>query len=221
MKFNSSFLSCSLFLLLACFASGAAKPGAPTQPDKVLAVGTDTVTVQTLPKAGFKVTDIDIDGKSTVKAPGNHTIFHVLPTTQITVDGLPSKLADVRAGMKVAVVSASTPTDAASIIAYTIPPPARPAATPLNWKPIKGRKFAKAAFRKISKEKVLSIKPDRITVAQDGASKAVAYLISPLTAITVNGQAAQATAIRVGMSVYVNAADQTTAASIAASDEDK
>jgi hypothetical protein len=190
-------------------------PATGTQVDRVVAVSRDTITIKTQSKGGPKVTDIDIDGNRTVEKPGNVLVFHVSSMTEITVDGLSSKLSDVRAGMEVIVNAGMTPTDADSIVAYTVPPPIEKASPAPKGK----GKQPKEAFRKISVDKVLAIQPGRITVGQTGAMHATAYLITPVTAITVRGKSATVSDIRPGMRVHVEVGAPSTAASIAATDE--
>jgi hypothetical protein len=214
-----------LVFVLPCLAN-IPQPGkvGPTQTDKVLDVGADTVTVHTLATAGYKITAIDNDGMRTTEGPKNVVTFHVSPMTDITVDGLPSKLSDVHIGMKIMVTSGMTPTDADKIVASTIPPPATAPKPIQRHGPVvaaaKGAPAYKSAFRRIGQEKVLSIQADRITVAQDGASKATAFLITPITAVTVNGQPATTASIQPGMTVRVTAEGENTAGSIEASDEE-
>ena len=199
-------------LIVLSLAGSGLQTARASQFDQVMSVGADSISVRTNKKAGFKVTDIDIDGKRTTEKPGNVVVYHVQSLTTITVDGLPSKVSDIHPGMRVAVVAGLTPTDADSIVANTVPPPVpKPKGTPVP----KGKgKPPKQAFRKITEDKVLAIRPDRITVGQNGAQSATAYLITPVTAITVNGKKATVADIRTGMNVHINAGAQSTAASI-------
>jgi len=225
--FNIVLISMLLFADAALSADaylGRKPDRGPTFPDKILAVGPDTIRVQTRKKAGAKVTDIDpITGDKTVEGADNIVTYRVTQGTEITVDGLPSKLTDVVAGMKVVVDSGATRTDAARVVANTVPPPV-PKATPdpHRAKPTpKAKKVTvKKPFRKITEEKVISIRAGRITAAQNGAAGAVAYFITPMTAITLNGQPAHASDIKPGMSVTIKAAGQYDAATIEASDDD-
>ena len=195
-------------------ASFAGAP-APAAPERVISVAADSVTVRLRPGAGFKVTNIDNDGKHQVQAPRNIMTYHVSQTTQISVDGLPSHLSDVVPGMKIVVDAGVNATEAARIVANTVPP-AAPTPTP---KPGVKKPSFRAGFRKITTEKVLAVNNGRITVAQDGAALARAYFIGPMTAITVNGHPAAASGIQPGMDVHIDAADQLTAATIQAEDD--
>jgi hypothetical protein len=206
-------------ILLLTDAAIAAKPKrTATFPERVLAVGSDTIEVRIRAKAGSKITDIDpVTGAKTVEAPDNFVTYHVVANAEITVDGLPSKLSDVRTGMKIIVDCGASPTEAVRIVANTVPPPVPKAAADAQAAKPKppGKKGAvKQAFRKISIEKVIAIRADRITAAQDGAAQAVAYFITPMTNITVNGQPGATGDIKPGMSVEINSSDQYNAASI-------
>lgn len=220
MKFSHILLSLIVASAGTALAATPAKQG-PTQLEKVTAVTADTITVQTRATAGLKQTIININGEQTSEKPSNIVTYHVSVSTDIVVDGLPSKLSDVQPGMRAIVDADMNPTDAARIIADTIPPSASPAPKKKVAAAVKGGATPRAAFRKITVDKVLSISADRITVAQEGAPKAKAYLISAMTNITVNGKPGAATDIEKGMSVYITAGDQYTAGSIQATEEDK
>lgn len=213
-----------LFVDAAFGASSLTKRPVRTPADHeiVLAVGADTIKVQIRTKAGAKVTDIDpLTGAKTLEYPDNIVTYHITQGTEINVDGLPSKLADVKTGMKIIVDVGATPTDAARVIANTVPPPV-PKSSATRKPPAKSKKGAgvKKGFRKITEDKVIAIRSDRITAAQDGADKAVAYFITQTTSITVNGQPAQAADIKPGMHVRINAASQYDAATIEATGGD-
>jgi hypothetical protein len=200
--------SISLLLSVFCATTVFAAP----QLIKVVAVGPDSITVQTRDKAGVKVTNIDSEGNYTAQGPSNIVKYRVSKFTDITVDGLPGKLSDVHAGMMVSVTSDMTPTDAAAIVASTIPPAGEGPPLGKNGQPV-----SKWESHKITLQKVLSVGTDRLTVAEDGAAKAVAYLVRPSTVITVNGKPGTLAGIQAGMIVEVNASDSHTAASIQAS----
>jgi hypothetical protein len=187
-------------------------------------VGPDSVQVLIRPKAGPKVTTIDpMTGAQTVQAPDNVATYTTNSRTEITVDGLPSKLSDVEAGMKIIVDCGATRTEAERIVANTVPPAAEVAQDTHSAKPTPAARkvTVKKQFRKITEEKVIAINAGRITVAQNGAAKAVAYFITPITSITLNGQPASAGDIRKGMNVTITAAGQYDAGTINAADDDR
>src|ERR1700722_15731350 len=85
------------FVLNISVEAAAPPPPKPKQanvgiPDVVTAVGKETITIQNAKVAGYKVTEIDSDGKITRKPPSNIVTYKVDSFTAITVDGLKSKL---------------------------------------------------------------------------------------------------------------------------------
>jgi hypothetical protein len=206
-----------LLLLIPCLLAGTAMAGFRPV---VTAVGANSITVKTSEKAGLKVTDIDSDGTRTAQAPSNIVTYQVPFGAQIVVDGLPSQLSDVHPGMTVVVTQGMDRDTAESIVASTVPPAAKPTATPLNWKPEAtiGRRPRSHA---ISGNVVLAISPERITYGQLGTTEAKASFITPATSITINGQPSASSAITVGMSVEVTTTDGARADEITATDVDK
>ena len=215
----SRLLAVSLLGGASCLAAN------PTHADKVVTVGSDSITIQTHEKSALKYTHIDNNGNKTADKPDNEATYRVTPMTEITVDNIPGKLNDVLPGMEVSVTADMSPTDAASIVAHTLVPGENQDAKDGKGK---GKKAAgpaqqnavtyKDVFHKITGETIISVTSDRITVGQGGATTATAYLITPFTTVTVNGSPGSAGQLHKGMSVTVNGGSENSAASIAASD---
>jgi len=220
-------LKVSLPLVCACLvvsSGGGASAAAPkkllgTFEPTVKAVSANTITVITGRDAGTKTSVQDEQGKQVTLKATNLKTYTLEPETTITVDGLPSKLADVKPGMKVSIREGTDPSVAESIVANTVPPPApTPKPTPKST----GKPTTLEHLKKItSEQEVLSVTKDRITVAEPGADKAVAYFIAPITDITVNGAPGAIDKVRRGMRVTVTSMDGTTASVINAQDVPK
>jgi len=199
-----------IMLLAVSFARLAS--GEPFR-DKVIAVGADTITVQTGKHPGLKVSDIAADGAITVEDPANVRQLKVGPFSTVLVDGLPGSITDVKEGMAVEFTQGTDRDVAESIIAHTVPP--LPAATPTPTPDKYGRptKVTKSLFRKITGDVVLSLSPTRITVGELGGGEARAYYMKPFTTVTLDGAKATLDAIQTGLSVEVHG-DSTTAESV-------
>lgn len=204
-------------LLLPCSRVAFAAKSAVNE-TKVISVGTNSITVQTSGHKGFKITDIDpLTGKKTDEAPSNVSEFQVTTTTQITVDGLSATLADVKPGMH-AIVDIGVNPNVASRITATSKVPGVPRAA-ANANQNQGRN-AQAPPIAIG-DKVIAITPTIITLGTPGRNYTHAYRVTDLTTVFVNGKASNISAVKVGMSVHVEAHDREVASSIEAHDEKK
>jgi hypothetical protein len=196
--FRSAFL-----LLLSTLLSISISHAATFQPT-ITAVGQDSITVLTGLHGGLKV---KIDGKT--QTPSNVKTYRVVPSTTITIDGLPGTLAQLKKDMAVLVVEGIDQGTAESIVANNI---GKPLPTPVPTS--KNKKAPKDQV--IGALRVLAVTPTTITVATPG-SKASAYLVTPDTKVIINGVVGQFHQVVVGMSVIV-ASDGQTATRISAQD---
>ncbi len=169
--------------VIACLFAGASIAG--VGPITVAAVSGNTITVK-------------------------GTTYQVPTTTRITVDGLPSKLSDVKPGMVVQLVQGLDRGVAESIVANTIPPKAPKGKG-------KGFSLTKGSHANV----VISITDDRITYGGPGTPMAHAALITPLTRIYVGGLRTESTAVTEGMPVEVTTTDGVRAEAIRANDANK
>lgn len=205
-----------LALLLAALIPAAADAAqGKTATAVITAVNNEKISVRTGANAGYKITNIGLDGLKTTQPAANVETFTLKPWTTITVNNLPAKVTDLKPGMKVSVRRGTDPLVASSIIAVDVPPAQAADATD-KTPPEKG-KGPKKTSQGVDAYKVRAVGPDTITVAHDGGKKSISYKVHKFTEISVEGKRCQLESVKVGMEVLVIAGtDPTVAASIKA-----
>ena len=199
MKIFSSLLLLALPALLAISMSHAA-----TFQPTITAVSQDGITVLTGVHGGLKV---KIDGVT--QTPSNIKKYRVLPSTTISIDGLPGTLTQLKQGMAVSVVEGMDLGTAESIVANNI---GKPLPTPVPL----GKNKHVPQVSVIDALRVLTVTSNTITVVSPGA-RASAYLVTADTKVIVNGVVGQLHQIAPGMSVII-ASDGRTATRISVQD---
>jgi len=204
-------MSKPLVIILMAVGFARLASGEPFR-DKVIAVGTDSITIQVGKHPGLKIRDIASDGSASIEDPGNVKQLKVGVFSTVLVDGLPGTINDVKEGMVVQFTQGTDPEVADSIDAHTVPP-AIDTPTPAPDKYGHVKNVTTSLFRKISGDVVVSISPTRITVGEPGGNEARAYYMKPFTTVTLDGAKASVNDIQPGLSVEVHG-DSTTAESV-------
>ena len=155
-------------------------------------------------------------GADSVAAGGVN--YHVTKSTEIIVDGLPSTISDVKAGMIAMISQGLDRGTASSIVANTVPPVKKPkvAYDPKNKK--RPRNITRSMGVGVTNNIVISVTDTRITYGVPGTPKAKAAFLLPATRVTIDGEKAAASELSVGMDVEVATVDGTHADMIRGTD---
>lgn len=200
MKIPVSLVCGALLIAIPGLAQAAPAAKAPTGA-KVVSVGSDNITIQTMTHGGSKVTNIDSNGKSTQKAPSNIITYKVNSFTEITVDGLKSSLGDVKPGMRVNLGIGIDPSVAASIAASSVSAGVKPSPA------AKGKKGAAPPHAPVmlGEDRILSLSGDRLTVGNARSQRPRAYILTPHTVVKLDGRVRDINVVHVGMGIRVTA----------------